>query len=114
MILTNLSQRVIEIETRKVIAQVLFLRKEEAKFVEVDKLDKTDRGVKVLVLLLNKKNVSKITKVCHQFMQNCVQYNLTLHERKYVSLIHLLNCDDFVIFLSHDKKYFGGKIEIFI
>ena len=46
VILTNLSQRVIEIETRKVIAQVLFVRKEEAKFVEVDELDKAEHGVK--------------------------------------------------------------------
>ena len=58
--------------------------------------------------------MSKITEVCYQFMQNYVQYNLTLHERKYVNLIHLLNCDDFVIFLSHDKKYFGGKIQTFL
>ena len=45
-ILTNLPQRVIEIETGDRIAQALFLRKEEAEFVEVDELDKTERGVK--------------------------------------------------------------------
>ena len=46
MILTNLSQRVIEIEMRDRTAQMLFLRQEEAEFVEVDELDKTDRSVK--------------------------------------------------------------------
>ena len=45
-ILTNLPQRVIEIETGDRIVQMLFLRKEEAEFVEVDELDKTERGVK--------------------------------------------------------------------
>ena len=46
LILTNLSQRVIEIETGDRIAQMLFFRKEEAEFVEVDELDKTELGVK--------------------------------------------------------------------
>ena len=46
VILTNLSQRVIEIETGDRIAQMLFLRKEKAEFVEVDELDKTEHGVK--------------------------------------------------------------------
>ena len=45
-IFTNLPQRVIEIETGDRIAQMLFLRKEEAEFVEIDELDKTERGVK--------------------------------------------------------------------
>ena len=46
MILTNLSQRVIETETGEIITQMLFLRKEKAEFVEVDELDKTERSVK--------------------------------------------------------------------
>ena len=46
MILTNLSQRVIEIETGDRIAQMLFLKREETEFVEVDEFDKTERGVK--------------------------------------------------------------------
>ena len=46
MILTNLSQRVIEIETGDRIAQILFLKQEEAEFVEVDELDKTEYGAK--------------------------------------------------------------------
>ena len=46
VILTNLSQRTIETETGDTITQMLFLRKEEAEFVEVDELDKTERGVK--------------------------------------------------------------------
>ena len=46
MILTNLSQRIIEIETGDRIAQIPFLRKEEVAFVEVDKLDKSESGIK--------------------------------------------------------------------
>ena len=45
-ILTNLSRRIIEIEMGDRIAQMPFLREEEAEFVEVDELDKTERGVK--------------------------------------------------------------------
>ena len=52
--------------------------------------------------------MSRITveefEVCHQFMQNCVQYNLPLHERKFVNLTHLVSCDDFVIFVSCDEN----------
>ena len=59
MILTNLSQRVIEIETGDRIAQILFLKQEEAEFVEVDELDETEYVQKVLVLQENKK-MSKI------------------------------------------------------
>ena len=62
--------------------------------------------------------MSRITveefEVCHQFMQNCVQYNLPLHERKFVNLTHLVSCDDFVIFVSCDEKNFGGKTQQFI
>ena len=46
VILTNLSQRLIGIETGDRIAQMLFLKKEEAEFIEVDELDKTELGVK--------------------------------------------------------------------
>ena len=46
MILTNLSQRVIEIETGDRIAQMLFLKKGEAESAEVDELDKTKRDIK--------------------------------------------------------------------
>ena len=46
MILINLSKREIEIETGDRIAQILFLKPEEAKFVEVEELDKTERGNK--------------------------------------------------------------------
>ena len=46
VILINLSQRIIEIETVDRIAQMLFLRKEEAEFVKVDELDRTECGVK--------------------------------------------------------------------
>ena len=44
--LTNLSQRVIKTETGDRIAQILFFEKGEAEFVEVDKLDKTERYIK--------------------------------------------------------------------
>ena len=46
VILTNLSQRVIEIETGDRIAQMLFLKKGEAESAEVDELDKTKRDIK--------------------------------------------------------------------
>ena len=38
-ILTNFSQRIIEIEMGDRIAQMLFLREEKSEFVEVDELD---------------------------------------------------------------------------
>ena len=37
--MTNLSQRVIEIETGDRIAQMIFFKKEEVDFVEVDEFD---------------------------------------------------------------------------
>ena len=46
VILANLSQRVIVIETGDRIAQMLFLRKEKAEYVEVDELDKTEHDAK--------------------------------------------------------------------
>ena len=46
MILTDLSQRVIEIETGERIAQMLFLKKRETESAEVDELDKTKRDIK--------------------------------------------------------------------
>ena len=46
VILINLSKREIGIETGDRIAQILFLKPEEAKFVEVEELDKTERGNK--------------------------------------------------------------------
>ena len=46
VILTNLSEITIEIETGDSIGQMLFLKKEEVKFVEVDEPDETERGVK--------------------------------------------------------------------
>ena len=46
MILINLSKREIEIETGDRIAQILFLKPEEAKFGGVEELDKTERGNK--------------------------------------------------------------------
>ena len=39
IILTNLSQRVIEIETGDRIAQMIFFKKKEVDFVEVDEFD---------------------------------------------------------------------------
>ena len=53
-------------------------------------------------------------EVCHHFMQYCVQHILPVHERKFVNLTHLVSCDDFVIFVSYDKKHFGGRIQQFI
>ena len=44
--MTNLSQRVIETEIGDRITQMLFLKREETEFVEVDELDKTKCGVK--------------------------------------------------------------------
>lgn len=46
VILTNLSEITIEIETGDSIGQMLFLKKEEVKFGEVDERDETERGVK--------------------------------------------------------------------
>ena len=47
IILTNHSQRVIEIETVDRIAQIIFFKKEDADFVEVDEFDvKSYRGIK--------------------------------------------------------------------
>ena len=46
VILTNFSKREIEIETGDRIAQMSFLKPEEAEFVEVAELDKTERGNK--------------------------------------------------------------------
>ena len=116
MILTNLSQRVIEIETGDRIAQILFLKQEEAEFVEVDELDKTEYVQKVLVLQENKK-MSKIIveefDVCHNFMSVCVQYILLANHRKFVHLTHLVGSDSFTIFVSYDKENFGDRIQQF-
>ena len=46
VILTNLSKRTIEIETGERIAQMLFLKKEEIEFIEVNEFDKTEGGIK--------------------------------------------------------------------
>ena len=57
VIWTNLSQRLIEIETGNRIAQMILLREEEAEFVEVDELDQTERGVKRFWFYRQIKNV---------------------------------------------------------
>ena len=46
VILTNLLDRVKEIETGDRIAQVLFVKKEETEFKEVSEFDETKRGCK--------------------------------------------------------------------
>ena len=62
--------------------------------------------------------MSKITvdefEVCHQFMQCCVSYILPLHERKFADLTYLVSCNESIIFVSYDKKNFGGRIQQFI
>ena len=47
-------------------------------------------------------------------MESCVRYIYRLNERKFVSLTHLVGCDDFVIFASDDKENFGHNIGQFI
>ena len=60
-----------------------------------------------MVLQANKRKSKIIVEesdVCHKFMSGCVQYILPLNERKFVNLMHVVDSDDFVIFLSYDKK----------
>ena len=52
--------------------------------------------------------------VCHKFMSDCVQYILPLKDRKFVNLTHVVGSDDFIIFMSYDKKNFRGRIQQFI
>ena len=46
IILTNLSDRVKEIETGDRVAQILFVKKEETEFKELATFDETERGTK--------------------------------------------------------------------
>ena len=52
--------------------------------------------------------------VCHKFMESCVQHILPFNEREFVSLTHLVSCDEFIIFLSYDKEKFGNKTQQFV
>ena len=45
--------------------------------------------------------------VCHKFISGCVQYILPLNKRKFVNLTHEVGSEDFVIFVSYDKKTFS-------
>ena len=47
-------------------------------------------------------------------MESCVQHILPLNEREFVGLTHIVSCDEFVIFVSYDKKVFGDKIQQFV
>ena len=52
--------------------------------------------------------------ICHKFMESCVQHILPLNEREFVGLTHIVSCDEFVIFVSYDKKVYGDKIQQFV
>ena len=117
VILMNLSKWTIEIETGDRISQMHFLKKEEIEFVEVNELDKTEQGTKGFGSTCKWKMSKIIVKefdVCHKFMESCLQHILPLNEREFVGLTHLVSCDEFVIFISYDKKIFGDKIQQFV
>ena len=42
-------------------------------------------------------------------MGNSVGYILPLEEKNFVDLTHNVSCDDFVSFVSYDKKNFGRE-----
>ena len=39
---------------------------------------------------------------------------LPLEKRKYIGISHVVSCSDFFIFMSYDKKHFGGEIRNFL
>ena len=117
VMLMNLSKWTIEIETGDSISQMHFLKKEEIEFVKVNELDKTEQGRKGFGSTCKWKMSKIIVKefdVCHKFMESCLQHILPLNEREFVGLTHLVSCDEFVIFISYDKKIFGDKIQQFV
>ena len=46
--------------------------------------------------------------VAHKFVDKIVCFLLPLEKRKYIEISHIAGCSDFVIFVSYDKKTFGG------
>ena len=49
VILTNTSEKIVEIEVADRIAQIFFIRKEYVKFDEVTELDHTERGENYII-----------------------------------------------------------------
>ena len=52
--------------------------------------------------------------IYHKFVDEEIKYFLPIEERKYVEISHVVGCSDFVIFVSYDKKNFGGEIKNFL
>ena len=108
--MTNLSTGETKIETRHRIAQSLFLKPEEIKFVEVEEIDKTERGDNGFGSTGKyiKKNMYKIVveefDVCHKFVENCVEYILPPNEREFVNISHLVGSKEFHIFVGYNMK----------
>ena len=48
--------------------------------------------------------------VAHKFVDEIVCFLLPLEIRKYTEISHVVGCSDFVIFVSFNKKNFGGEI----
>ena len=38
---------------------------------------------------------------------------LPLEKRKFIEISHVVSCSDFFIFMSYNKKHFGGEIRNF-
>ena len=74
--------------------------------------------VKALDLQENKKKMAKIMieefDVCHKSVDEEIQYLLPNERRKFVEISHVVGCNEFIIFVSYDKKIFGSDIEQFI
>ena len=73
-----------------------------------------------MVLVLQESKKKKRSKIvieefdcCHKFIEPR-QYILLLEDRKFVNITYLVSCNEFLIFISYDKKEFGIKIKEFI
>ena len=52
--------------------------------------------------------------VCHKLVDEEVRYLLPIEKQEFIEISHVEGCNEFIIFVSYDKKNFGGEIKQFI
>ena len=85
------------------ISQILFLREEDADFVEVDELDETERKATGFGSTGKLKKIRKIVieefDTCYKFIESCANFILPVKDRIFFHLTYLVSCEDFGIFI---------------